>query len=102
MDKATFTNQGVIWNIGKRGKNTNLDGNLGVRSYCLSEKETHFRYNSLHFFLLILSVSLFEKVDILQFVTISAGTIENTLPVISWIYITYNQTLVGLLILLFF
>ncbi len=49
MDKATFTDQSVLWNIGKRRKNTNLDSNLGLRVDCFGEKETEFGYNSLHF-----------------------------------------------------
>jgi len=40
MDQAAFANQGVLWNIGKRRKNTNLDSNFGIRVDCFGEKET--------------------------------------------------------------
>jgi hypothetical protein len=50
MDQTAFTNQGVLWNIGKRGKNINLDSNLGLCAHSFSEKTYEFGYNALHFF----------------------------------------------------
>ncbi len=48
MDQTAFTNQGLLRNIRKRSKNTNLVSNLGLRAYSFGEKETQFGYNSLH------------------------------------------------------
>ena len=38
MDQAAFANQGVLWDIRKRSKNTNPDSNLGLCTYCLGKK----------------------------------------------------------------
>ena len=48
MDQATFTNQGVLRHIGKCSKNTNMDGNISLCTYCIGKKTHEFKYNSLH------------------------------------------------------
>ena len=49
MDQATFANQGLLRHIGKRSKNTNMDGNISLCSYRFGEKTHEFGYHSLHF-----------------------------------------------------
>lgn len=76
MDQATFTNQGILWNIGKRRKNTNLDSNLSIRVDCFGEKKLNLDI-TLYTFLQILNVSVFEQVDILQLVKNFSGMNQN-------------------------
>ncbi len=54
-----------------------MDSYFGICTYCIGEKRLNLDI-TLYTFLQILSVSVFEKVDILQLVTNSAGTIEDT------------------------
>ena len=75
MDKTAFTNQGILWYIRKRSKDTNMDSYFDACAYCIGKKRRNLDI-TLYTFLQILSVSIFEKVDILQLITNSAGTIE--------------------------
>lgn len=48
MDKTTFENQILLWDIRERGKDTNLDSDLDLCSDCDRSKKAQFKAVTLH------------------------------------------------------
>jgi len=68
MDQTTFTNQIFFWNHGKCSKDPNLDRHFCIILISIIKKRLKLDI-TLYTFLQILSVSVFEKIPILQLVT---------------------------------
>ena len=65
MDQTASTDQCLLWHFAKCGQNPGLDRHLSLRVGCHRQKRLNLQ-RSLHSILQILSVSLLEKVPILE------------------------------------
>jgi hypothetical protein len=59
IDQTALENQGLLWRLGKRCQDTDLDRHLGVCADRSGKKWLNFEI-SLYTFLQILSISVFE------------------------------------------
>ena len=65
MDQTALADQEVLWDLGERGEDTNLDRSVSLRPSRHREEAPEPR-RSLYTLLQILSLTLFEKMPILH------------------------------------
>jgi hypothetical protein len=68
MDQTTSSNKSFLWDIGKCGQDSNLDCNVCVCSGSQNKETVKIRLEFLYN-LQIFSITLFEKMPILQALT---------------------------------